>query len=52
MFHEDCTGQNYNIKIGNKSFENVTKIKYKGMTPTNRNCVHGEIKCTLNSGNA
>jgi hypothetical protein len=40
-------GQNYNIKLSNKSFENVIEFKYLGMLLTNQNCVHEEIKRTL-----
>jgi hypothetical protein len=33
-FHQN-TGQNYNIKIAIRSFENVTEFSYLGMTVTN-----------------
>jgi hypothetical protein len=45
-------GQNREIKTGNKSFENVSQFKYLGMTVTNQNLIHEEIKRRLNSGNA
>jgi hypothetical protein len=45
-------GQNQNIRIANESFENVAKFRYLGMTLTNQNDVHDEIKSRLNSGNA
>jgi hypothetical protein len=47
------SGQNQNIiRIANESFENVAKFKYFGMTLTDQNDVHEEIKSRLNSGNA
>jgi hypothetical protein len=45
-------GQNWDIKIGNRSFENLSQFKYLGMTVTNQNLIQEEIKRRLNSGNA
>jgi hypothetical protein len=35
---------NWEIKIGNRSFENVSQFKYLGMTVTNQNLIEEEIK--------
>jgi hypothetical protein len=45
-------GQIHNIKIGDRSFENVAQFKYLGTTVTNKNLIGEEIKRRLNSGNA
>jgi hypothetical protein len=44
-------GQNAEIKIGNRSFENVSQFKDLGTTVTNQNLIQEEIKRRLNSGN-
>jgi hypothetical protein len=45
-------GQNRDIKIANRSFENVSQFKYLGTTVTNQNLIQEEVKRRLNSGNA
>jgi hypothetical protein len=45
-------GQNHDIKISNRCFENVAQFRYLGTTITNQNLIQEEIKRKLNSGNA
>jgi hypothetical protein len=44
-------GQHREIKIGNKSLENVSQFKYLGTIVTNQNLIQEEIKRRLKSGN-
>jgi hypothetical protein len=52
LSHRPNSGQNQNIRIATDSLENVVKFKYLGMTLTNHNDIHDEIKSNLNLGNA
>jgi hypothetical protein len=45
-------GQNCDIEIANRLFENVSQFKYLGTAVTNQNLIQGEIKRRLNFGNA
>jgi hypothetical protein len=45
-------GQNYDIKLSSRSFENVAQIEYLVKTVKNQNVIQEEIKRRLNSGNA
>ena len=44
--------QNQNIVIGNLSFEKEKKFRYLGITVTNTNAIHEEIKRGMNMGKA
>jgi hypothetical protein len=52
LSHHQNAGQNHDIKIANRSFENVAQFKYLGTTVTNDNLIPEEIKWRLNMGNA
>jgi hypothetical protein len=52
MSRHPNSGQNQNVMIANESFENVAKFRYLGMSLTNQNDIHNEMKSRLNSGNA
>jgi ribosomal protein S2 len=45
-------GQNHDINIVKRCFENVAQFRYLGTTITNQNPIQEEIKKRLNSGNA
>jgi hypothetical protein len=45
-------GQNHDIKIANRCFENVAQFKYLGMTVSNQNLIMEKLKRRLNLGNA
>jgi hypothetical protein len=48
LSHHQNVGQNHDIKIGNRCFENVAQFRYLRMMVTNQE----EIRRRLNSGNA
>jgi hypothetical protein len=45
--HQDA-GKNHNIKIGNRSSENVSQFEYLRVAVTNQNFIQEEIKKRLN----
>jgi hypothetical protein len=45
-------GQNYNIKIANKSFENMVQLRHLRTTVPNQYLIQKEIKSRFNSGSA
>jgi hypothetical protein len=52
LSRQQNVGQNRDIRIANRSFENVSQFKYLETTVTNQNLIQEEIKRRLNSGNA
>jgi hypothetical protein len=44
LSRQQNVGQNRDIKIANKSFENVLQFKYLGTTVTNQNLIQEEIE--------
>jgi hypothetical protein len=52
LSRHNIAGQNHNIKIVDRSFENVAQFKYLGTTVTKQNLIQEEIKRRLNSDNA
>jgi hypothetical protein len=50
--HSKDTGRKYNMKLVNRSFDYVAKLKYLGTTITDRNWKHEAVNSRLNPGNA
>jgi hypothetical protein len=52
LSHHQNAGQNHDIKVANRGFENAAQFKYLGTTPTNKIWIQEEIKRRLNLDNA
>jgi hypothetical protein len=52
LSRHQTAGQNHKIRMANRSFENMAKLKSFGTTEGNQNLIQEEIKRRLNSGNA
>jgi hypothetical protein len=44
LSHHQNAGQNHDIKIANRTFENVAQFRYLGITTTNQNLIQEEIR--------
>jgi hypothetical protein len=44
MFCHKKAAQNYDIKVASKSFENVVRFRYLGLTVTCKNCFLKELR--------
>jgi hypothetical protein len=51
LCHHQNAGQNHDIKLASRCYQNLVQFKYLGMAITNQNLVQ-EMKRRLNSGNA
>jgi hypothetical protein len=51
LYRHQNAGQNHDVKIANRSFENVAQFRYMGTTVTYQNLFQEEIKRRLDSGN-
>jgi hypothetical protein len=52
IFPHQNAGQNHNIKIANKSLENVEKCRYSGVELTDQNLINDKTESRFNSDNA
>jgi hypothetical protein len=52
LSHHQNVGQNRDINVATRSFENVSQFKYLGTTIKNQKLIQEEIKGRLNSVNA
>jgi hypothetical protein len=44
LSHHQNVGKNWDLKVTNRSFENLSQFKYLGTTATNQNAIQEEIK--------
>jgi hypothetical protein len=44
LSHQQNVGQNRDIEIANRSFENLSQFKYLGTTVTNQHLIQEEIE--------
>jgi ribosomal protein S2 len=44
LSHHQNAGQNHDMVIANRCFENVAKFRYLGTTITNQNLIQGEVR--------
>jgi plasmid replication initiation protein len=51
LAHHQNAWSNHDMKIADRSFENVAELKCLGTRVTNQNLIQEEIKGRLNSGN-
>jgi hypothetical protein len=52
LSHHQNAYKNCDVKVANRSFENVSQFRYLGTIVTNQNLIEEESKRRLNSGNA
>jgi hypothetical protein len=52
MSRDQHAGQNYDIKVSNKSFERAEQFKYLGTSLTNQNFIYEGMTSRLKLGNA
>jgi hypothetical protein len=52
LSHHQNARQNHNVKIANRSIENVAQFKYLGTRITSQSFIQDTVKRRLNLGNA
>jgi hypothetical protein len=52
LSHHRNSGQNHDIKIANRCFENISQFRYLGTAVTNQNLIQEETKRRFSSGNS
>jgi hypothetical protein len=52
LYCQQNVDQNRDMKVANRSFENLSQLKYLGITLINKNLLREEINRRLNAGNA